>query len=117
MKTRKELKDEYKQMTPRMGVFAIRNVKNSKVYVARASNLDLIWKGEQFKLNANGHPNHALQQDWNLYGSDVFAFEILHELKPSDDPATDPRSELLALEQMTIEDLQPFGVRGYNKNA
>jgi hypothetical protein len=115
MKTRKELKDEYKQAIPRMGIFAIRNITNGKRYIARATNLDLIWKGEQFKLNAKGHPNRALQQDWNDSGAANFTFEILHELKPSDDPATDTRSELLALEQLAIEDLQPFGEKGYNK--
>ena len=115
MKTRKELKDEYKQAKPRMGIFAIRNLTNGKLYVARATNLDLIWKGEQFKLNANGHPNKSLQQDWNSSGAENFSFEILHELKLSDDPATDARSELLALEQLVIEDMQPFGERGYNK--
>jgi hypothetical protein len=115
MKTRKELKDEYKQATPRMGIFAIRNIQNGKLYIARTTNLDLIWNGEQFKLNAGGHPNRALQQEWNDSGAANFTFEILHELQPSDDPATDTRSELLALEQMVIDDLQPFGEQGYNK--
>ncbi len=115
MKTRKELKDEYKQMKPRMGIFAIRNIINEKRYIARATNLDLIWKGEQFKLNAKGHSNRALQQDWNDSGAENFTFEIRHELKPSDDPATDTRSELIALEQLVIEDMQPFGEKGYNK--
>jgi hypothetical protein len=115
MKTRKELKDEYKQLKPRMGIFAIRNHANGKLYIARATNLDLIWNGEQFKLNANGHPNKSLQQDWNESGVENFSFEILHELKASDDPATNERSELLALEQLVIEDMRPFGERGYNK--
>ncbi len=115
MKTRKELKDEYKQATHRMGIFTIRNIQNGKMYIARATNLDLIWNGEQFKLNAKGHPNHALQQDWNDSGEENFTFEILHELKPSDDPATNARNELLALEQLVLEDMQPFGERGYNK--
>lgn len=115
MKTRKELKNEYKQLKPRMGIFAIRNLTNGKRYIARAANLDLIWNGEQFKLNANGHANKSLQQDWNESGAENFTFEILHELKPSDDPATNERSELLALEQFVIDDMQPFGERGYNK--
>jgi hypothetical protein len=115
MKTRKELKDEYKQAKPRMGIFAIRNITNGKRYVARTTNLDLIWNGEQFKLNAKGHPNQALQQDWNDSGAKNFAFEILHELKLSDDPATNDRNELIALEQLVIEDVQPFGEKGYNK--
>jgi hypothetical protein len=115
MKTRKELKEEYKQRSPRMGIFAIRNISNGKLFVGRATNLDLIWNAEQFKLGAGGHPNRGLQQDWKELGAVHFVFEVLHELKPSDDPAYDARSELLALERLTIEDLQSFGDKGYNK--
>jgi hypothetical protein len=114
MKTRKELKDEYKLIKPRMGIFAIRNIQNGKIYIARATNLDLIWNGEKFKLDSGGHSNHALQKDWKEFGADNFEFEILHELKPPDDPAINARAELIALEEMTIEDMQPFGDRGYN---
>ena len=114
-KTRKELKDEYKQMKFRMGIFAIRNLVNGKIYVAKSTNLDLIWKSEKFKLDLGGHTNAALQADWKLFGSENFAFEVLHELLPSDDPAVNERAELIALEALTIEDLQPFGENGYNK--
>jgi hypothetical protein len=115
MKTRKELKDEYKLMKPRMGIFAIRNITSGRIYVARSTNLDLVWNAEKFKLDSRGHPNRGLQEDWNNFGAKHFVHEILHELKPSDDPAQDVRSELKALEELTIEDLQPFGESGYNR--
>lgn len=115
MKTRKELQNEYKQMKPRMGIFAIRNIATGKLYVGRATNLDLIWNGEKFKLDSGGHPNRELQQDWKDSGPENFTFEVLHELKLSDDPAVDARRELMALEQMTIEDIQSFGEKGYNR--
>ncbi len=114
-KTRKELKEEYRQMKFRMGIFAIRNLVNGKVYVAKATNLDLIWNREKFKLDSGGHPNTALQADWKQFGAENFAFEVLHELKQSDDPAVDERAELVALEALTIEDVQPFEEKGYNK--
>ncbi len=115
MKSRKELIAEYKQRKPRMGIFAIRNVTNGKRYVARANDLDRIWNGEKFKLDAGGHTNRDLQEDWKRCGEDQFAFEILHELQYSDDTA-DPKAELAELERLTIEDLQPFGEKGYNRN-
>ncbi len=40
--------------------------------------------------------------------------EVCAELKLADD-VTDFRSELKALEAMVVEDLQPFGERGYNR--
>ena len=116
MKTRKQLKDEYKLMKPRMGVFAIRNKNSGKIYVARATNLDLVWNAEKFKLDSGGHPNRALQNDWNESADGNFVFEVLHELKPSDNPEADARAELIALEEMTIEDIQPFGEKGYNRS-
>jgi hypothetical protein len=36
MKTARELKDEYKKMKFRMGVFRIRNIKNDKCFIGTA---------------------------------------------------------------------------------
>jgi hypothetical protein len=115
MKTRKELKKEYKLTKFRMGVFAIRNVANGKIFIGNAPNLDLIWNSQKFKLDLGGHTNEALQRDWKTFGAEKFVFEVLHELKLSDDPAVDARAELKALEELTIEEIQPFGKKGYNR--
>jgi len=115
MKTRKELIKEYKQTKFRMGVFAIRNIANGKTFIGSAPNLDLIWNSQKFKLDLGGHTNEALQQEWKEFGAQNFTFEVLHELQHPDDPASDTRAELKTLEAMTIEELQPFGERGYHK--
>ena len=115
MKSRKDLINEYKQRKPRMGIFAIRNTANGKLYISRANDLDRIWNAEQFKLDAGGHSNRDLQADWNEFGSKHFSFEVIHELKYSDDPLTDMKNELLSLEALTLEDMQPFGEKGYNR--
>ncbi len=83
----------------------------------RATDLDKIWNAEQFKLDAGGQPNRALQADWNEFGASNFALEVLHELKHSDEPSVDMKSELLALEQLTIEDMQPSIEKGYHRKA
>jgi group I intron endonuclease len=114
-KTRKELKEEYKQKKFPMGVFSITNISNGKVYIGSSTNLDLIWNSDKFKLDMGGHKNPGLQEDWKKYGQENFSFEILHELEPSNDPAVDMRSELKALEELTIDELQPFGEKGYHK--
>ena len=115
MKSRKELKEEYKQKAPEMGVFQIRNTKNGKRFIGSTTTLGTIWNSQKFQLELNGHPNKELQTDWNAMGADLFAFEILHTLKPNEDSTQNPREEVRALEQMTIEELQPFGERGYHK--
>ncbi len=115
MKTRKELINEYKQTKFRMGVFAIRNISNGKIFIGSAPNLDLIWNSQKFKLELGGHSNEALQQDWKIYGGDNFTFEILHELTQSDDPSTNARAELKTLEELALEEIQPYGEKGYHK--
>lgn len=113
-KSRKELTAEYKQTKQAMGVYQIRNLANDKVYVASSPNLSAIWNREQFQLELGGHPNAALQAEYKEFGKDQFVFEILHELRVSDE-TPNPKDELKALEVLTIEELQPFGERGYNK--
>jgi hypothetical protein len=113
-KTRKEIIAEYKRLKEPMGVYQIRNTANGKIYIASSTILRAAWNKEQFTLDAGVHQNTALQADYKALGGAAFKFEVIHELKLPDD-APDPRSELKALEAMTIEDLQPFGEKGYNK--
>ena len=42
MKTKKELKEEYNNIKPRIGVFQIRNTVNGKIYIEASVNLDKI---------------------------------------------------------------------------
>jgi hypothetical protein len=114
-KSRKELKDEYKQKAPEMGVFQIRNIKNGKLFIGSTTTLGTIWNSQKFQLELNGHTNKELQAAWNAMGADAFVFEVLHTLKPNEERTQNPRDEARALEQMTIEDLQPFGEKGYHK--
>ena len=115
MKTRKELIKEYKMKKPRLGVFQIRNISNGKIFVRGAFDLETIWSSQQFKLELGGHTNEALQKDWKEFGADKFEFLVLHELKSADDPSVDARAELKALEDLCLEELQPYGERGYNR--
>ena len=52
---------------------------------------------------------------WREFGADKFAFEILDELTPQADPAHDYRADLAFLEELWLEQLQPYGERGYNE--
>lgn len=59
------------------------------------------------------HPNGALQADWNEFGAESFAFEILDEVTPRE--GRDYREELTFLEELWLENSQPYGERGYNE--
>lgn len=98
-----------------MGIFQIRNLVNEKILVVGALNLPGIINRHQFELRAGSHKNRELQADWSELGGDRFIFEILDELTPSSSPDADPRADLLALEDLWLDKLQPYGERGYNE--
>jgi hypothetical protein len=114
MKTRKELKEEYKQMKFKMGVFQIRNILNDRIFLGSSQDLAAIWHAQRLQLDFGIHPNSELQRDWKEMGPDNFTYEILEELKQNDDGETDYKKELKVLEEMMIQELQPFGKKGYN---
>jgi hypothetical protein len=112
---KKELKREYKQNLRPMGVFQIRNLANEKVFVSSSLNLPGIKNRNDFVLKMGGHPNKNLQLEWNEFNSENFVFEILEELFPRSDPNYDYRADLICLEDLWLEKLQPYGERGYNE--
>lgn len=117
MKSRKELIREYKERQKPTGVFQVKNIQNGKVLLGSSLNLEGALNKHQFMLTAGGHLNKALQRDWNEYGSDQFVFEILEVVEVKDDPNFNLGDELTLLEQIWLEQLQPFGERGYNTDA
>jgi GIY-YIG catalytic domain len=112
---KKELKQAYQQGHPPIGVFQIRNLANEKVFVGASTNLPGLLNRHRFELQMGSHKNAALQADWNQFGADGFAFEILDELKPKDDPQADYHEDLAFMEEFWLERLQPYGERGYNE--
>lgn len=119
MATKKELIKEYKQMKFPIGIFQIRNLANGKVYVDKATNLNAIWNRHKLELSFGSHRNKDLLQDWKTFGEENFVYEILSELK-QDEETTDYSRELAQLEEMYLDELQPYGEKGYNvprKNA
>lgn len=114
MKTRKELKEAYKQMKLRMGIFQIRNTSNGKIFLGSSTDLRAVWNSQHLQLELGSHPNTALQQDWKRFGPEHFEFEILEETEPPEGALTDPRRELKALLALYLESLQPYGEKGYH---
>ncbi len=110
---KKDLKREYKETQQTMGVFQIRNLTNEKVFVGSSLNLDGIFNRHKFALNAGSHQNKALQADWNEFGAENFAFEILEELEPREQ--LDVKRELEFLEDLWLENKEPFDPKGYNE--
>ena len=105
MKTRKEIKEEYKQMKFSMGVFQIKNLSNNKVFIDNSVDMASKWSRHKAELKFGNHKNSELQKDWNEKGENNFVFEILSELKQDDDKKVNYSKELKLLQQMTIDEM------------
>ena len=115
MKIKKEIKDSYKEMKFQIGVFQIRNRVNNKIYIESSTDLITIWNRHKFQLNSGHHPNKNLQKEWIEFGQENFTYEILSEIKQEDIKTIDHyRKEAKHFEALFIDELQPFGDKGYN---
>ena len=117
VKSREDIKREYKERRKPAGVFQVKNVANGKVLLGSSLNLEGPLNSHKFMLSIGRHRNKALQKDWDEYGPEKFVFEVLEVVKVADDPSFDVSDELTLLEQIWLEKLQPFGERGYNPDS
>jgi group I intron endonuclease len=117
MKSKKDIKREYKERKKVAGIFQVKNIENGKVLLGSSLNLEGPLNRHKFLLTTGSHSNKALQKEWKEYGPDKFVFEILEVVDVKDDPSFNPDDELKLLEQIWIEKLQPFGDRGYNTDS
>ena len=117
MKSKQDIKRDYKERQKPAGIFQVKNTVNGKVLLGSSLNLEGPLNSHKFMLTIGQHRNEALQKEWNEYGPDKFIFEILETVKVKDDPNFNLADELTLLEQIWLEKLQPFGARGYNIGA
>lgn len=87
------------------GIYKIQHIESGKLYVGSAKNIESRW-GEHFRQLRRGvHHSAKLQRAWNKYGSEMFSFSVLEEVK-------DP-SKLLEREQFWIDSTNAVK-SGYN---
>jgi len=117
MSTRPEIKKRYKEAPKEAGIFHVKNTVNGKVLLGSSKNLHGPLNKHRFLLSTGSHWNRKMQEEWNQFGPEAFVFEVLEIVTPKDDPRFNLDDELSLLEQVWIERVQPFGERGYNKDA
>jgi hypothetical protein len=113
MKTRKEIKEEYKQMKFSMGVFQVKNLSNNKVFIDNSVDMNAKWNRHKTELRFGNHKNRELQKDWSEQGEDNFVFEVLSELKQDESKAVNYPKELKLLQQMIIDEMNISGEQKY----
>ena len=116
IKAKQERKRAYQEQPKPAGVFQVKNTVNGKVLLGSSLNLHGPLNAHRFMLKMGGHTNKVLQQEWHTYGADAFIFEVLAEVQVTDNPHFHLSDELTLLEEIWLEELQPFGDRGYNTN-
>ncbi len=104
MDRKKELKQQYLQMKPDMGIFVIRSNTSNKCYVEGTQNLKSKINRNKFQLEAGSHPIKELQKDWKEFEEANFTIEILEKLKYDKDESKTDYTDDLALLQMVWEE-------------
>jgi hypothetical protein len=115
MTDKKELKRQYKQTLPPMGIYKIENLVNGRMLVGSSRNLRGKENSWMFQLRQGFHMNRELQRDYKQYGEDKFAFSVVDRLDPKEGSDYDYTGDLAALEEMWLERLEPYGDKGYNR--
>jgi hypothetical protein len=113
MKTRSELKRDYKNAAPRMGVLLVSNKTNQRFLVRATQNLQGGLNRIRFELTYATSLNRELVSDWKALGPGAFEIEVLDELEPKDVPGWDPESDLEELEAMWRARLIAEGATSY----
>jgi hypothetical protein len=114
MDRRKELILAYKETPRPMGAYAIKNTATGRLLVGGSMNLPATFNSQSFQLRMKSHRSKALQADWEAYGGDAFAFEVLETVDAAKVPEEDRRKAVAALEAKWLETLQPYDEKGYN---
>jgi hypothetical protein len=115
MATKKEMKEEYKQMKPDMGVFCIRTAKENRCLIFAVQDLKSRLNRLRFQLELGSYPGKELQEDWKRLGAENFVLEILEELEYSrDETKTDYSEDLEILRLDWEERLSAKGYRFYD---
>ncbi|HYG57722.1 MAG TPA: DUF2087 domain-containing protein [Symbiobacteriaceae bacterium] len=111
-----ELKRLAKETKTEAGVFQIKNSRNGKVFVDTTRNFKTL-NGQEFMLEMGSHKNRTLQQEWKEFGKEAFTFEVLEVLDKPETGFFDEKDALKKLKAKWLEQLQPFGERGYNAGS
>lgn len=116
MDRKKELKMQYRQMKPKMGIFIVRSKVNNKCFLKVTQDLRGVLNGTKVRLEGGFHPNRELQKEWKEFGPENFTIEILEELEyDKDESKTDYSAELEVLQMLWEEKLAGENLEFYKK--
>lgn len=114
MDRRKELKLQYKQMKPEMGVMMISSDFDNKCFLKGTQNIKATLNSARLQLKTGGHPNRELQKAWKEHDEQNFTIQVLEKLDYEEDESkTDYSEELALLEMVWTEKLAKNNIEFY----
>lgn len=102
MDNKKELKEQYKNTKPQMGVIMFRNIASGRAYIGISKNINADLNGIAFKLSLGSFVKNAdLQKDWACCGEAGFERVVLDVLPYcNDETKTDYTADLNLLRDL-----------------
>lgn len=94
-KYRKKLNAEFLETKTLMGVLAILNNAENKIFIKESINLRALSNRIRFELNNGQFDNRSLQDDWIRLGEESFVFENAIILPWEDDKIVDYKKKVL----------------------
>jgi|LSQX01.2.fsa_nt_gb hypothetical protein len=95
MDRKRELKEQYKNTKPDMGIIIIKSDVSNKCYLEATRRIKGAINKSIFTLDLGSHINKELQKDWNKYGKEHFTIKMLDELEyDEENPDKDYKKEL-----------------------
>lgn len=80
MKSGEKMKKRDDNIYSRIGIYAIRNIINGKMYIGKTGmNFGDRWDSHRSLLNNQKHDNQYLQNAWNKYGEENFEFIVIED--------------------------------------
>ncbi len=100
---KQRLKQEAKEHKNTMGVLAVKNTINGRVYIQGAINLEALVNKIKFLLKLGQFSNVEVQKDWNENGEQAFVFEHIVVTEPKENRYTNYREEVSKAEKAAKE--------------
>lgn len=111
---RNEIKRAYKEQKPQIGIYKIENKKTGKIFIGGSLNIQARFNRHRMELSTGSEEIRELLDDYKKYGEENFAFSIVDLIKQDDTEPRNYKNELKDLLQMYLEELKPYGEKGYN---
>ena len=110
---KKKYREEFENKKVAMGILAITNSQNGKIFLKPTLNAEAWINRTRFILKNGQFENSELQCDWTTFGEDLFSFEMIEVLEENENPFFNYRKELSKMEQTVFESLAKRNIEHY----